>query len=290
MVIENVPDDRRGLYGSLVQLGYPLDVILSMGMFTLVSQLPEHEFLSWGWRMPFLVSAVLVGVGLFIRLRLSETPAFRQLQARHEISRTPIMEIITANRRMFFVVIGLKLPEIAYVSIATIFSITYVTTYLGLPRTVILNGILLAAAIELVTIPAFGWISDCFGRKPLFVIGCLLSIAFEFPMFWLFETRNPSIIAATVAIAVSFGQGMMFGPEATWVSELFAARLRYSGASLGFQIGAALSGGLTPLVAAALIGWSGGATWPISLYLILLAAITLPAAVAAPETAGKPLS
>jgi MHS family shikimate/dehydroshikimate transporter-like MFS transporter len=228
--------------------------------------------------MPFLVSAVLVGVGLFIRLRLGETPAFRQLQAHHEISRAPIMEIITANRRMFFVAIGLKLSEIAYVSIATIFSITHVTTYLGLPRTVILNGILLGAAIELVTILAFGWISDCFGRKPLFVIGCLLSIAFAFPMFWLFETRNPSIIAATVAIAVSFGQGMMFGLEATWVSELFAARLRYSGRR---------SVSKSALRSA---GWSGGAIWPISLYLILLAAITLTAAVAAPETAGKPLS
>jgi MHS family shikimate/dehydroshikimate transporter-like MFS transporter len=289
MVIENVPNEQRGYYGSLVQLGYPIGVICSTGVFAIASRLPEAQLLTWGWRVPFLLSAILVGIGLFIRLRLEETPAFRQVQARQDVAKIPLLEILAKHRRTFLVAVGLKLSEIAYVSVATVFSITYVTGYLGMPRSAILNGILLAALIELFTIPAFGWLSDRYGRKPLFVVGCLFSILFAFPMFWLFRTHNAMVIAITVAVAVSFGQGVMFGPEATWVAELFAARLRYSGASLGFQIGAALSGGLTPLIASALLLWTG-ATWPISLYLIVIALLTLTATFAAPETSRQSLA
>jgi MFS transporter, MHS family, shikimate and dehydroshikimate transport protein len=289
MVIENVPNDRRGYYGSLVQLGYPIGVICSTGVFAVASRLPEKEFLTWGWRVPFLLSAILVGTGLFIRLRLEETPVFRQVQAHKDVAKIPLLEILAKHRRAFFMAVGLKVSEIAYVSIATIFSITYVTGHLGMPRSAILNGILLAAVIELVTIPTFGWLSDRCGRKSLFIVGCLFSIAFAFPMFWLFRTHNEVVIAGTVAVAVSFGQGIMFGPEASWVAELFAARLRYSGASLGFQIGAALSGGLTPVIASALLLWTG-ATWPISLYLIVVAIATLATTLAAPETSGQPLA
>lgn len=289
MVIENVPDERRGYYGSLVQLGYPVGVICSTGVFAVASRLPEAQFLTWGWRVPFLLSAILVGIGLFIRLRLEETPVFRQVQSRQDVAKIPLLEILAEHRRAFLMAVGLKVSEIAYVSVATVFSITYVTGHLGMPRSAILNGILLAAVIELFTIPAFGWLSDRYGRKPLFVVGCLFSILFAFPMFWLFRTYNAAVIAITVAVAVSFGQGIMFGPEATWVAELFAARLRYSGASLGFQIGAALSGGLTPAIASALLLWTG-ATWPISLYLIVVAFVTLTATFAAPETSGQSLA
>jgi MHS family shikimate/dehydroshikimate transporter-like MFS transporter len=289
MVIESVPNERRGYYGSLVQLGYPVGVICSTGVFALASKLPQAQFLTWGWRVPFLLSAILVGIGLFIRLRLEETPVFRQVQARQDVAKIPLLEILTKHRRAFLVAVGLKVSEIAYVSVATVFSITYITGNLGMPHSAVLNGILMAAAIELFTIPAFGWLSDRHGRKPLFIVGCLFSILFAFPMFSLFRTHNAIVIAITIAVAVSFGQGIMFGPEATWVAELFAARLRYSGASLGFQIGAALSGGLTPLIASALLLWTS-ATWPISLYLIAVAIVTLAATIAAPETARQPLA
>ena len=289
MVIESVPNDRRGFYGSLVQLGFPIGVIASTGVLVLASRLPEAELLAWGWRVPFLLSAILVGVGLFIRLRLSETPVFRQVQARHDVAKVPLLEILAKHRRAFLVAVGLKVSEIAYFVVATGFSIVYVTGPLGMPRSVVLNGILIAAVLEVFTIPMFGWLSDRYGRKPLYIAGCLFSILFAFPMFWLFNSRDPAIVAITIAVAASFGQGIMFGPEATWVAELFVARLRYTGASLGFQIGAALSGGLTPVVTAALLAWSG-ATWPISLYLIVLAAVTLAATLAAPETARQQLT
>ncbi|SDO27168.1 MFS transporter, MHS family, shikimate and dehydroshikimate transport protein [Methylobacterium phyllostachyos] len=287
MVVESVPAERRGFFGSVVQLGYPIGVILSIGAFALTGLMPEAAFLSWGWRIPFLASAPLVGVGLFIRLRLHETPAFRRIKARAVTARLPALEILTEHPGMFLKAVGLKVSEIAYVSIVTVFSISYVTGQLGLSRGVILNGILVAALIELFTIPAFGWLSDRYGRRPLFIAACLFSIAFAFPMFRLLDTRDPTIITLTVAVALSFGQGIMFGTGAAWMSELFDARLRYSGASLGFQVGAALSGGFTPLIAAALLAWSGGATWPISAYLIALACVTLAATFAAPETARR---
>ncbi|KQO55772.1 MFS transporter [Methylobacterium sp. Leaf86] len=287
MVVESVPAHRRGFFGSIVQLGYPLGVILSIGAFALAGLMPEAEFLAWGWRLPFLASAFLVGVGLFIRLRLHETPSFQRVKQRAAVANIPVVEILTEHPRTFLKAVGLKVSEIAYVSIVTVFSISYVTGQLGLPRSVILNGILIAAIIELFTIPVFGWLSDRYGRRTLFVVACLFSIVFAFPLFQLLDTRDPTVITLTVAVALSFGQGIMFGTGAAWMSELFDARLRYSGASLGFQVGAALSGGFTPLIAAALLTWSSGATWPISVYLIVLACVTLVAAFLSPETARR---
>jgi len=286
MVVESVPDNRRGFFGSIVQLGYPLGVLASIGVFALATTLPEEDFLSWGWRIPFLASALLVVIGLFIRLQLHETPAFQRVKKGNTVAKIPLMEILTEHPRTFLTAVGLKVSEIGYVSIVTVFSISYVTVQLGLPRSVILNGLLIAAFIELFTLPVFGWMVDRYGRRIMFVLACLFSIGFAFPMFWLFDTADPLIITLTVAVALSLGQGIMFAIGAAWMSELFDARLRYSGASLGFQMGAALSGGFTPLIAAALLAWSG-ATWPISIYLIALALITLAATFCAPETAGK---
>lgn len=287
MVVESVPTARRGFFGSVVQLGYPLGVIFSIGAFTLTGLMPEAEFLSWGWRLPFLASAPLVGVGLFIRLRLHETPAFRRIKQRAATARLPVMEILTEHPGMFLKAVGLKVSEIAYVSVVTVFSISYVTGQLGLSRGVILNGILVAAVIELLTIPAFGWLSDRYGRKTLFIAACLFSIAFAFPLFWLLDTRDITWVTLAIVLGINCGQMVGFSVGAPWYSELFPARLRYSGASLGFQIGAALSGGLAPFIAAGLMAWSGGAPWPISVFLIACALITLTATAFAPETARR---
>jgi MHS family shikimate/dehydroshikimate transporter-like MFS transporter len=289
MVVENAPARNRGLLGSMVQLGYPVGNLAAIGALTLLSQLPDPEFLAWGWRIPFLISILMAGVGLYIRMQLEETPVFREIEAKKEVARLPLVEILTAHRKMFFTAIGLKLSEISYVSIAGVFAISYVTGKLALPRSLILNALLLSSIIALVAIPLFGWLSDKIGRKTMFYASCLFAMAFAFPMFWLFDTKNALIITLTVVAAITFGQIVGFGVGAPWYSELFAARLRYSGASLGFQIGAAISGGLTPFAAATFMAWTGGATWPISVYLIILALITLVATMAAPETAGKPL-
>ena len=290
MVVENAPAARRGLLGSMVQVGNPIGNLAAIGVFALVSQLPESQFLGWGWRIPFLISVLLVGVGLYIRLRMEETPAFRLIKAKNEVVKMPIVDIFKHHRRPFFTAVGLKISEIAYASIAGVFVISYATAQLGLSRGLVLNGAFIASLVALFSIPLFGWLSDRVGRKAMFYASCLFSAAFAFPMFWLLDSRDPTIVILTIVVAISFGQMVMFGIGAPWYSELFAARLRYSGASLGFQVGAALSGGLSPLIAASLLAWSGGRTWPISIYLIVCALITAAATSIAPETANKELT
>jgi MHS family shikimate/dehydroshikimate transporter-like MFS transporter len=289
MVVENCPAHKRGLLGSMVQVGNPVGNLAAIGVFALISQLPESDFLQWGWRVPFLMSILLVGVGLYIRLRMEETPAFRQIKAKNEVVKMPIVDIFKYHRRPFFIAVGLKISEIAYASIAGVFVISYGTAQLGLSRSLILNGAFIASFVALFSIPLFGWLSDRVGRKGMFYASCLFSILFAFPLFWLLDTRNPTIVILTIVVAISFGQMVMFGIGAPWYSELFTARLRYSGASLGFQVGAALSGGLSPLIAASLMTWAGGATWPVSVFLIVCALITAIATSVAPEMANKEL-
>jgi len=289
MVVENAPTHRRGLLGSLVQLGYPLGLVAATGMFALMQFLPPEAFLAWGWRVPFLISAVLIALGLFVRLRLIETAAFQAMTSRENPARIPLAEVLTRHRRAFLVSIGLKLSEIAWVSVLTVFCIAYVSGTLKLPGRVILNGILLAGAVELVTMPLAGWLSDMLGRRVIYIFGTVFSILAAFPLFWLLDTRDPTTIVLTVAVAVSFGQGIMFCLHASFMPELFGTRVRYSGISMGFQIGAALSGGFTPVIAASLQAWAG-ATWPVSLYLIALAVISLVAVLVSKETSATDLT
>jgi len=289
MVVENSAARNRGLLGSTVQVGWPIGNLAAVGIFAALSQVPESDFLAWAWRIPFLFSIALVAVALYIRLQLEETPVFREIEARKEVAQVPLVEILTRHRRAFFTAIGLKLSEVTYAIVAGTFAISYVTGNLAMPRSVIINAVFLAAVVALVMIPVFGWLSDRIGRKRMFYASCVFAMAFAFPMFWLLDTKDPLTITLTTVAAITFGQMIGFAVGAPWYSELFAARLRYSGASLGFQIGAAIAG-LTPFAAATLMTWTGGATWPISVYLIVLGAITFLAARVAPEMASKALN
>jgi MHS family shikimate/dehydroshikimate transporter-like MFS transporter len=291
LMVESARPSRRGLFGSLVQSGSPFGVLASIAAFALVSNLvTDDAFLAWAWRIPFLISIVLVAIGLWIRLRLVETPAFQRLQSAAQVKRAPVLEVLTKHRRMFVIAIALKVSEIAWAVIGSVVSIAYVTGKLGLPRGTILTAIQIAAGLQMLITPFYGWLSDRIGRKPIYVFACLFSMAYAFPVFWLLDTKDPLLITLAISIAIGVGQGVMFGVGATYMSELFETGVRYSGASMGFQFGAALSGGFSPLIATALLGAMGNQSWGISLYLIALAIITLTATLSAPETAHRPLS
>jgi MFS transporter, MHS family, shikimate and dehydroshikimate transport protein len=283
MVVEHAPAGRRGLYGSLVQIGFPAGIAASTGTFLLLSSLPESSFLAWGWRIPFLISSILVGVGLFIRLRIAETPAFEKLQDEQKVAPMPLAVLFADHKRELLISVGLKVSEVAWVYIMTVFVITYGTGQLGLPKSLILNAILGAALLEFITMPFFGWMSDIVGRRAMFIAGSLLSAVCAFAVFTLLDTRNPTIVVVSIAVIVSITHAMMFGPEAAYLPELFGTKTRYTGCSIGCQVAAAISGGLAPVVATGLLGWSGS-TWPISIYLVVLAAITLVSALASTET------
>lgn len=290
MAIEHAPAGRRGLYGSLVQVGFAVGVGGSTATFLWLSAaLPASAFLAWGWRLPFLASAVLVGVGLFVRLRLAETPAFARLHAHEGVARVPAFDVIVRHPRSFLIAIGLKVSEVAWVYVLTVFCIVYATARLGLPRGLILKAILWGAVLELATLPLFGWLSDLIGRRPLYIAGAIVSAACALVVFPLLDTRDPVIVVATIVTAMNLAHAMIFAAEAAFLPELFGTRLRYSGSSLGCQIGAALSGGFSPIIASALLAWSG-ATWPISAFLIGLAAVTLAATLAATETSAADIA
>ena len=197
---------------------------------------------------------------------------------------------ISRQPRLVVTAIALKVSEISWAVIGAVFSIFYVTDKLHLSRGLALNAVQLAAVVQIFVTPFYGWLSDRLGRRPVYIAACLFSIAYAFPMFWLMDVGSSGAVILAVVLAIGIGQGVMFGVGATYLSELFATGVRYTGASLGFQIGAALSGGFTPIIAAALFRATGGESWAISLYLIALAIITLLATLTAPETAHKPLS
>jgi MHS family shikimate/dehydroshikimate transporter-like MFS transporter len=287
MVLEHAPANRRGLFGSLVQVGFPIGLVAASVIFSTVASLPDADFKSWGWRIPFLASILLVGIGIFVRARLPETPVFEQIKKRGQIVRTPLLEMIVKNPRSFLVAVGLKLSEVSWVYMLTVFVVVYATTKLGLSKSLMLNAISLAALLEIVTIPLFGHLSDIYGRRALYFAGVAFTIIFAFPLFWLLNIGSPGIVILTVVVALNFGHGLMFAPESTYFPELFGANVRYSGASLGFQVSAAIGGGFAPVIAAALAAYMGG-TAGVSIMLILLALITLVATLFARETKDDP--
>ncbi len=275
MVAETAPAHRRGFFGSLVQIGNPVGRLVATGVFALATRLPPDDFLKWGWRVPFLASVVLIAVGLIIRTRIQETPAFEAARKAKRLARLPVLEALSTHWRETLIAIGLKVTEVAWVGILTIFAVSYLTKQLGMNQQFTLDAITLATFVELFTMPFAGWLSDKIGRRTIYIAGTVFSILFAFPLFWLLETRDPTIVLLTIVIGVSLCQGIVFALHASFMPELFGTSVRYSGISLGFQIGAAIGGGLTPVVAAAVVGWGGGKTWPVSLFLVALGVMTL---------------
>ena len=284
MAVEHAPAGRRGFYGSWPQVGVPAGLLLSTSAFSVVSMLPEEQLLSWGWRVPFLLSLLLVGVGVFIRLRIAETPAFNRVQETGAVVRIPLLDALRSHPRNILLAMGARLAENGVFYIYSVFVLVYVTEQLKLPRSMALNGVLLATAGELISIPAFGALSDRIGRRPVYMGGAVFSALFAFPFFWLIDTQHSTLVWLAIVLGLAIGHGAMYGPQASFFSELFGTRVRYSGASLGYQLASVFAGGLSPLIATSLLQWSHGKPWPIAVYMIAMALITLISVYLAAET------
>jgi len=282
MVAERGDPRWRGFLASWVQAGAPVGLLLATGAFGLVSLLPENDFLSWGWRVPFLFGVVLTGVGLFLRLKVLESPLFAKAIEEKPAERRPVIEALRRHPRNVLLAMGARIAENGFYYFFTVFGLTYGTKNLGLPRSVILDGVMIAAVAHLIATPLFGALSDRVGRKPVYLGGAAFLAAYSFPFFWLMETRVTEWVWLAIVMGM-LGHSAMYGPQAAFLSELFGTRVRYTGASLGYQLAAPLSGGIAPLVSVALLEWAGH-PWPVGVYLVGMALVTVVSVLLAAET------
>jgi MFS transporter, MHS family, shikimate and dehydroshikimate transport protein len=247
-------------------------------VFRYFSRMPEATFLSWGWRVPFLLSFILVGVGLYIRMKVAESPVFEKLKEQASrataVPKMPILEVIKRPRNILLAM-GARFAENGLFYIFTAFALTYVSTQLKVDRVVALNGLLIAAAVNIVVGPAWGALSDKLGRRPVYIYGAVACGVLAFPFFWLLQTREPSMICLAILLPLCLGHAAMYGPQAAFFSELFPPQVRYSGASLGYQLASVFAGGLSPLLATALLAWGNGSPIGVALYMIALVLITV---------------
>jgi MHS family shikimate/dehydroshikimate transporter-like MFS transporter len=269
MVVEHSPPGRRGFYGSFPQIGPSAGTLLSAGVFAIFSSLPEDQFLAWGWRVPFILSAVVVAVGLFIRLRIAESPVFEEVKETHTEARAPIIDVFRTNAKNIFLIAGMRLALNTIFYGSTVFALSYATEQLGIPNSTMLNAILITAAIGFVSKPIYGALSDRIGRRPIYAAGSLIGALIAFPFFWALETRSAILIFLAYFVAINIAHNLNDSIESSFFSELFGTRIRYSGAAMGHQLGAAVAG-FTPLIAAALSAAGG---WPLVAAYVMVACL-----------------
>ena len=258
---------RRGFTASWPQVGVPVGLLLSTGMVKLMSGVTsDAQFESWGWRVPFLISIVLVGIGLYVRLRVLESPAFSQVKRENAVVRLPILQVLKEQPREVITSALIRMSEQAPFYIFVTFVLTYGTDHLGLSRDSLLNDTLVAAAIGLFSVPFYGFLSDLIGRRLMYGIGIVCLALYAFPYFGLLNTKVAGLVLLAIVLSLVF-HDMQYGPQAALIAETFGTGIRYSGAGLGYQLASVIAGGPAPLIATAILASTGSSTW-ISVYLV----------------------
>ncbi|MGA7150043.1 MAG: MFS transporter [Pseudolabrys sp.] len=274
MAVEHSPAGRRGFYGSWPQIGVPAGLLLSSGMVYLLSYLPEADFFSWGWRIAFLISAVLVAVGLYIRLKIMETPAFTRIQESDKVVHVPFFELWRTHGKNTLLGLGARYIEGVTFNIFGVFVVGYLAGTLGLPRQTALAGVMIASAIMIVMLPIYGNLSDRIGRRRMFGVAGILIGILSFPAFWLMQTKEPLMIWIAIAVPFAFVYPAVYGPQAALFSELFDTRVRYTGISFVYQFSGIYASGLTPIIATALLPMGGNKPWLICLYVLAVSIVS----------------
>ncbi len=278
MAVEHAPEGRKGFYGSLPQTGVGAGLVLSSLAMGAVSLLPEEDLMSWGWRLPFLASVVLLGVGWIIRAKVPESPEFAAQLAKAEPVKAPLKQVWRSHKGAVLNIIGARMAENAWFYLAATFALAYATSEGGLPRGDVLSAITAGAVLSLITMPLAGWLSDVIGQKRLYMIGLLCLAGFVWPFFALLGLRDLVAMWWAMVIAIGIVFPLMYAPESLLFARQFPPEVRYSGISLGVQAAGVLGGGFAPMIATALLAYGGGDPHYVVLYLLSLAALALYAA------------
>ena len=290
MAVEHSPRGKRGFYGSFPQIGLPIGLLLSTLVFGLVSRLPEAALFSWGWRVAFLLSVVMVGVGLYIRLAVEEPEVFKRVKQTRTESKKPILEALRQHPKNVLLVMGARILENGVFYLFSVFVLTYATLpEVGFSRSMVLYAVSAAAFVQIFTIPAFGVLSDRVGRRPIYLFGAIFTGLLAFPFFWLIDRSSPVLLFLSLVLTLSVGHSAMYSPQASFFAELFGTRVRYSGLSVGYQLASVIAGGLSPIIAIGLLQQTGS-SWAISLYIIGMAVITTVSVYLASETAHQEMA
>nr|WP_296780058.1 MFS transporter [Rhodococcus sp. (in: high G+C Gram-positive bacteria)] len=274
MAVEHAPAHRRGWYGSWAFLGSPGGTLLAAGVMTVTIAATGDSFLEWGWRIPFLISFILLGVGLIIRATVTESPAFKKVGGAEHAVKAPMAEVLKKSWRLVLSAVGVNLGFNAFIWVLLTYSLAYGTEYLGLEREVMLRGTLIGAVAMIVSMLFFARLSDRIGRMTVMIPGAVFIAAYPFALFAFMDTAEPTFVLTGMIIGF-VGSSALFGPLAAFLVELFPTKVAYSGVSLGYSLGAVLGGGLAPFIASLLMRASDGNSWTVSLYLTIGGAITL---------------
>ncbi|WP_235079474.1 MFS transporter [Amycolatopsis orientalis] len=286
LISEQSTSKRRGFYSAFSQTGVTLGFVVSAAVFAAFGALPQDAFMAWGWRLPFLLSIVLVTVGLLIRTRIAETPEFEQAKkSAEQRPHLPVVQVLKEQYRSVLLVIGARMAENGGSYVLLVFSLAY-GTRIGISTGVMLTAVIIANIVETATIVGFGALSDRIGRRPVYLLGAGGLVLWAFPFFWLLNTKNPLLVCVAVIVAVGVCHGAMIGTQPSFFTELFTTKVRYSGLALGHEVSGVFAGGFAPFIATALLAWQGS-YWPVALYLAALGVLSVLAVALAPETVGR---
>ncbi len=280
MAYEYAPGHKRGYYASLPQIGLALGLCLSSGVTAIASLLPEEAFMNWGWRVAFIISVLLVVVGFYIRRRVLETPEFEQVKETRTEAHLPFADLIRDYPKNILLGMGARYIDGVFFNVFAVFSIVYLSKYIQLPRTEALTFVTAAAFVMIFTIPMFGKLADSWGRPKTYAIGAFLLALVAFPAFWLMSTGVPALAAIGLIVPLGIVYAMCYGPEAALFSDLFSARVRYSGISFVYQFSGIFASGITPIIATYLITANEGDPTYLAGYVVFAALVSMVSAIA----------
>lgn len=290
LMAEYSPVKKRGFFSALPFVGIQAGTLLASVVFFLLTLMPEEAFLSWGWRLPFLGSFVLILVALFIRAKLQETPSFVQLEKSEQVAERPVREIFTRGRAGVVIGVGLRMAENGGSYMFQSIALAFVTSAaIGMDRGAVTWGVTFGSLIGIFSVPLAGKISDRVGRVPVYRFGAVFMLLFAFPAWYLLSLGNELIAVGVIAIGLGIAVNTMLGPQCAMLPEMFGNRHRYLGVAMAREISAVLAGGLAGVLGAALLAWTDGNWIVLAIYMATLAAITTAATFLVPETRGRDL-